>query len=206
MSRVTLVLGLAALMARASPGHAQDLSPVPVRLHSGSVSLNGTSNLRAFACQSSKVDAQITIDRDTVSVAAHAQPFQVHVAVQVALTSLDCGVAGIGRDLVHTLHGDVDPLIIYTLDSYDIVAGSAATDSVRANTISTLTVAGVEKSVSMLVSGHRLADGRIEASGSLLVKMSDFGVAPPRLFFGTLRVRDAITIHFDLTTEAVKAH
>ena len=37
--------------------------------------------------------------------------------------------------------------------------------------------------------------------GSYVIRMTDFGVRPPRRFGGLLRVRDQITVHFDVVPD-----
>ena len=38
--------------------------------------------------------------------------------------------------------------------------------------------------------------------GAYVVRMTDFGVTPPRRFGGLLKARDRITVHFDIALDA----
>ena len=42
------------------------------------------------------------------------------------------------------------------------------------------------------------ADGALRVKGSKEILMSDFGVRPPTLMMGTLKVRDRVVVNFDV--------
>jgi hypothetical protein len=41
-------------------------------------------------------------------------------------------------------------------------------------------------------------NGTVTLKGTKLLKMTDYGVKPPSLMFGTMKVADAVTVSFDL--------
>ncbi|MFI5219144.1 MAG: YceI family protein [Bacteroidia bacterium] len=59
-----------------------------------------------------------------------------------------------------------------------------------------LTIAGVTKSVDMQVKVFMQEHERLAFEGSQIIKMTDYGVAPPTAFFGTLKTGDEITLNF----------
>jgi len=61
-----------------------------------------------------------------------------------------------------------------------------------------LSVAGAERSVSMTVKTERLPDGTRRARGTVPIRMTDFGIVPPRPWFGVLRTADKVLIQFEI--------
>jgi polyisoprenoid-binding protein YceI len=61
-----------------------------------------------------------------------------------------------------------------------------------------LTIAGVERSITIAVEGQRLSNGVLRARGSLPIRMTDYGVKPPRPWGGLLRTADKVVIEFEI--------
>ena len=59
-----------------------------------------------------------------------------------------------------------------------------------------LSIAGVTKVVDMAVTATSTAHRSVTFEGSKAIKMTDYGIAPPRALMGTLKTGDEITIHF----------
>ena len=64
-----------------------------------------------------------------------------------------------------------------------------------------LTVAGVRRGGDFVVSGNHMAESRVRAKGSVTIRMTDHGINPPRRLLGLVRVRDQLTVQFDLMLE-----
>ena len=62
-----------------------------------------------------------------------------------------------------------------------------------------LTVAGTTKTISLTASGKMDGNGTLTFTGSKALKMTDYNVEPPELFFGTLVTADDVTIIFEAT-------
>jgi polyisoprenoid-binding protein YceI len=61
-----------------------------------------------------------------------------------------------------------------------------------------LTIAGKEKEIDISGTGTVDGNGTVRMKGSKQFKMSDFGVKPPSLMLGTMKVGDMVTVSFDL--------
>jgi polyisoprenoid-binding protein YceI len=198
-----MAVGLAGLMIGAPTARAQQASGRDtIHLRSGLLTLRGTSNLRAFSCTTASMLAVASMNRHTGFATSPDSPFAVQVLVTIPIKSLDCKPNGINASLFRSLRGEQFPAITYRLGSYDFLALAEASDSMIARTVGTLSVAGKDKLVPMVVSGRRTGDGGVGATGSLTVNMTDFGVVPPTLFLGLIHVRNPITIQFDLIADA----
>lgn len=63
-----------------------------------------------------------------------------------------------------------------------------------------LTIAGTKKPVTVTAEGKRTGD-TLRLKGSRSLMMSEFGVQPPVLMMGAIKVADKVTVHFDLVAK-----
>ena len=94
------------------------------------------------------------------------------------------------------------PEILYKLASY---APSKSKDGgvLTVETKGELTINGRTKTVPIGMEFVRSTEG-LRARGAYALKMSDYGIAPPKLMLGTIKVRDPVTVRFDLTIPAIR--
>jgi polyisoprenoid-binding protein YceI len=71
--------------------------------------------------------------------------------------------------------------------------GTAFTGTVRGN----LTIAGETKAVSIAISGNT-AQNKLKVNGKVNLKMTQFGMEPPRAMLGTIKAGDEITVNFEV--------
>jgi polyisoprenoid-binding protein YceI len=64
--------------------------------------------------------------------------------------------------------------------------------------VGTLTIAGQQKAIEMLVKTDRGAGGNAAATGTQAILMTDFGIKPPVFMLGTLRTGNKVTVSFKL--------
>ena len=62
-----------------------------------------------------------------------------------------------------------------------------------------LTMAGETKKISIKAIGKITKSGDYQLKGSVVLKMTDYGMKPPTAFFGTMKTGDAVTVKFDTT-------
>lgn len=116
--------------------------------------------------------------------------------VRVPVVALRTGIDGRDRDMRRMLDAERFPEIRYTIST---VEPSFASVSERSDVLLTirgvLGIRDVERSVTFL-GRLRLRDGRLWARGETTIKMTDFGITPPRRFF--LAVENELMLAFDL--------
>ena len=123
-------------------------------------------------------------DRDTTVVTA-----------TVPVAALDCGVARMNLHLRETLHAERFAAIEFRAP-VTLPADLTAAEEVRVDGV--LTLAG--RSRPLVVHAVASRDGtRWRVRGERTLVLSDFDLRPPRRFGGLLRVRDQVTVHFDVT-------
>ena len=59
-----------------------------------------------------------------------------------------------------------------------------------------LTIAGVKNVIQFSVKGKELANNQIEIIGSKTLKMTDYGIKPPKALMGALTTGDEVTVDF----------
>jgi polyisoprenoid-binding protein YceI len=108
--------------------------------------------------------------------------------------SIDCGIGKMNKHLRKALKSGEFPVIRFDLDIYDVTPGDEGI-GVRAE--GTLTIAGVSRPVELRVDVGR--DGEaLRVTGMKPINMEDYGVEPPSLMLGTLRVDKQVHVAFDV--------
>ena len=170
----------------ATGASAQMALPGNLSLSSSSkVWFDGTSNVKNFSCSAKKLDMDVVSD-----VEATPEKIAKSASLSIPVAQIDCGNGTMNDHMRDALKADKNPTIAWKLSSYR-VDGTAVVIS------GTLTIAGRENPVELRGSG--VADkGTITFKGTKALRMTDFGVKPPSLMFGTMKVADPITVSFDL--------
>ena len=195
MRVLTRTIGMALVLGAAATVGAQGAARATVAPTS-KLWIEGTSNVHAWKCEASPLDAAIDIDALGPQFAAAVPKALKKVTVKVPVKSLKCGHGKMDDNLYKALNADKNSEISYVMTGFESVAGEGNAFTLK--TTGTLTIAGTEKTVAMDVAGLRLADGTVKATGALAVKMTTFGVKPPSAMFGTIKTGDEVTVKFEL--------
>ena len=194
---VLLLTFLGRFMA-AQPGtHPAGLKAAAVRIPVRADSrlwLEGSSNVRDWTCRATSIDA--TIEVDDVQTAEKNRSVKA-VAVKVPVRMLKCGDRHMEAHVYSALKAPPAPATNYITAKFDSLA-QAGLAGEPLETTGQVTVAGVERTVRMTVRSERLPDGSYRARGSVPIKMTDFGIKPPRPWGGILRTADKVVIQFEI--------
>lgn len=200
--RAFLPLMVVGAVHLALPAHA---AGVPVRLGPGStLQLTGTSNVHDYESATTATTVSITL-RPGSAASSGPKGFAGLVRgsairtvdVKVPVRSLHSPRKGLDANLYKALKADANPTIDVHLDRYTPAGGKATGDTIHVSASGTITISGVKKPLTL---DARLAhgDGGTWVIGTHTLRMSEFGVKPPRMMMGTLRVRDPVTIRYRL--------
>lgn len=179
-----------------------------LRLQPGGAStltVEGTSTLHDWKVRSGTIAGFVEIapeflsDPSLASVAAlreGGKPPLVRVTVPVGdLESTEGG--RMDKVMLQALKAKAHPEIRYELERAVLPAGAApAAGPFNLDTRGRLTVAGVTREIAMPVTVARSAGGEVTVKGKTPLRMSDFGIDPPRALLGTIKSGDAITVSF----------
>lgn len=197
----TLLIVSAALVVTAGAAPAQEKSAtlrLPVRADSR-LWLEGSSNVKDWTCKATAMEALIAIDaasadsRDDATVAKSLRGVDVIVPVRM----LKCGDRHMEANMYTALRAPKPPAVGYIIADFELKP-SLSGDSLSVQATGTMSVAGAERAVSMMVKTERLPDGTRRARGTVPIRMTDFGIVPPRPWFGVLRTADKVLIQFEI--------
>lgn len=177
---------------RVSEGQAS-IGQIPVRADSR-LWLEGSSNVRDWTCKATVMEA--TIELDDAKTEAQGRTVRA-VSVRVPVRLLKCGDRHMEAQMYTALKAPRLPELTYITALFDRIPQAAASgETVTAS--GQLTVAGVERTVTMTVRSERLPDGSYRARGTVPILMTDFGIKPPRPWGGILRTADKVLIQFEI--------
>ena len=164
----------------------------PLSLQPGSrVWVDGTSTARAWHCESTR--AVGTAPASTIELAQLGSVSGASVTVPVA--TLDCRNNTMNGHMRNALKADAAPQIRFRATSVQVTPTSA--DAGTAEMEGTLSIAGADRPVTINATVAR-ENGQIRVRGTKRINMTEWGVRPPSLMLGAMKVAPAATIGFDV--------
>ncbi len=157
--------------------------------------VEGTSTIRSFSCTANTIVALVdTRAENAIPLLLVGEKAVAAVDVKVPAEQLDCGNGTMNDHMWTALKATENPRILFRMSTYAIARGAGA---VTGTLTGTLELGGVKKPVTITAVGK--AEGEmLRVTGSYPVLMSDYGLTPPSLMFGRIKVDDRVTVKFDL--------
>lgn len=148
--------------------------------------VQGDSTVRAFTCNATEISSVLntTDNRDVASLISNA-------TVTIPVGKLDCANGKMNDHMRKALKAAENPNIEFVLKSYK-VDGPAAVLS------GTLKMAGVIRDVEIMGSAAEEGDV-IRVKAQKQIAMKEWGIKPPSLMMGAMKVKDVVTVGFDVT-------
>ncbi|MEX2569963.1 MAG: YceI family protein [Gemmatimonadota bacterium] len=162
--------------------------------------IDGTSTLRSFTCEAETLSggvvpkgaaAELSLDRLGEAVGS--------AEAVVPVAALECGNGTMNDHMRKALKADENPQIRFALSSYEVGPMNGANRSVTL--VGGLTIAGQEKPVTFHGTATQEPSGAMRVVGSTEIVMTEYGMKPPRLMLGTLRVGDRVTVNYDVVVK-----
>ena len=178
-----------AVMAATPRAVALDLQPTS-RLW-----ISGTSTVRSFECSATAFDANVESVPGATTAVLAGEKAVTAVEIRVNTERLDCKNGTMNEHMLKALKAKTNPTIVFTLASYDLAKQA---DVVRVTLNGTLAMGGVEKPVSMTVNASEGASGMLHVVGTHELRMTEWGLKPPTLMLGTMKVDERVKVGFDL--------
>ena len=200
-----MVVGMLIPIGRASNAVAENAAlPLPLSLGTGSVLwLEGTSTLHDF--ESKTTQSSLTLTRDPgAKLAPGVAGLEALVRgagvrgldLEVPVMTLRSEKSGIDKNLWKALKASEHPTIWFHLAKYSIV-GPTTADTLMIHAEGTLNIAGVQRPDTLDAKAYHSPHG-VWLVGSEPLLMSNFGIKPPKMMLGTLRVADRIVVRYRL--------
>jgi polyisoprenoid-binding protein YceI len=159
----------------------------PLSFQSGSrVWVTGTSTVRSWRCESTQVTG--TAQGEGTEL---AQVAQSRGEITIPLSSLDCRNGTMNGHMRTALKAGENPTLRFRATTVAVTPQGAA------RMTGPLTIAGQTREVTINGTAAR-ENGKLRVTGSKQLTMTDYGVTPPRLMAGTMRVHAPVTIGFDV--------
>jgi polyisoprenoid-binding protein YceI len=158
---------------------------------------DGTSTVRDWTCAAPQVDVVVDAAANATTEVLGGRKAVRAVQLTVPVARLDCnGNRRMNEHMLKALHSEQHAQIAFALSSYELTAGAAGAPASGTLT-GTLTLNGQAKPISFPVE-FAAAGAALRVQGSYALKMTDWGVAPPTLMLGALKVGEVVTVRFDL--------
>lgn len=192
MRQTFLKLMLAALTA-APASAAQRLALQP----ESRLWIEGDSTLHTFSSTATVLDIQAVLAQDPPSALQRGGLTALTVKVPVA--KMESGEKGLDKNMRNALKADANPDISFELSGYEVEPG--AEGGAVAKAAGFLTIAGARKETA--VEGRvELTPAGLRVRGGKTFLMSEYGVKPPTLMMGMIKVKDQVSVKFDLLFKA----
>lgn len=190
----------AGMLAPAARTAAVTTAAAPLRLALQPESrlwFRGSSTVRDFECQATTLDGTFAIELATSQVDVAALGNAVaDVALDIPVARIDCGNGTMNDHMRKALNAEERPMIHFRYDGHEVSPDPDGTAGVRIN--GRLTINGQERVVTMDARAVAEDGETLRVVGNYELDMTEYGVKPPRLMLGTLKVHDNVTVHFDL--------
>jgi polyisoprenoid-binding protein YceI len=171
------------------------------------LTLTGDSTLHPFSSRSTALTLTDELDAKRVASAKAAfndvfgavlhkgalQKFDLSVPVK----SLKSKESGLDKNMYKALKADENPDIVFHLSGYEVTPSTVSHEAGHIKADGTLTIAGQTKPVVLEAEGIPDQDV-LQVKGRYTLLMSDYGIKPPTMMMGTIKVRNPVVIEYDL--------
>lgn len=160
--------------------------------------LEGTSTLHDFTITANNIKSSISFE-SSMNENNSLEEFKItYLKLIVPIWKLDSGNESMDENMQEALSAEVNPNIVFALISPVVFSFDNVIDSITINATGNLTVAGTIKSVDLNITVVKQSENEFEFKGEIKLLMTDFGVEPPSMFFGTMNTGNEITVKFEM--------
>lgn len=157
--------------------------------------IDGTSTIRSFTCRAGEVNAVVEVNgANAIPGLLTGEKDVKAVQVTVPAEKMDCGNGKMNDHMRNALKVAENPTITFTLKDYDVTKNA---DGISGTINGTLDLGGVKKPISLQATGAN-EGGMLHVNGVYELKMTEYGLKPPTLMFGRIKVGETVKVGFDL--------
>lgn len=183
----------------ASAGAQTSRSPrVFDALPGSSLTIRGSTTVGArWHCSASDIKSRVAVATridDDQSVLPDVRGVTIHVPV----ADLRCQSGPMERAMRKALKADRDTAALIIGGRFEIPDDVGPSNASERDLVGALRVAGTERNVSLRATIEYQADSSLRVRSIVPLTLASFGIVPPRVLFGMVRARDAITVDVDL--------
>jgi polyisoprenoid-binding protein YceI len=118
------------------------------------------------------------------------------VSLNVSPARIDCRNGTMNEHTLKALKANANPQITFRSTSFEMLPGEGEHATVRAR--GQLTMAGQSKAVTIEGTASQLANGAVQFRGSFPLMMREWGMSPPSLMLGTIKVGNRVVVNYDV--------
>ena len=197
---------LAATSARTAAQNSHSSSPsaspaasldVLEALPGSSLTIRGSTTIGArWSCHASGVESRVAV----AGVPSHPSPIPDvrGVSIYVKVAALRCQSTLMERSMRHAMRADRDTAAQYIRGLFEIYDEVRPEHPNEAHLAGALKVAGIERNVYLKARVTPQPGGALHVESVVPMTLSAFDIEPPRVLWGAVRARDAITVEVDL--------
>jgi polyisoprenoid-binding protein YceI len=157
--------------------------------------IDGTSTIRSFTCKAGEVNALVEVNgANAIPSLLTGEKGVKTVQVTVPAEKMDCGNGKMNDHMRNALKVTENPTITFNLTNYDVTKNA---EGISGTINGTLDLGGVKKPISLQATGAN-EGGMLHVNGVYELKMTDYGLKPPTLMFGRIKVGETVKVGFDL--------
>jgi polyisoprenoid-binding protein YceI len=157
--------------------------------------IDGSSSIRSFSCKAAEVNAVVeAASSNAVSQVLTGDKDVKTVQVTVPAERLDCGNGTMNEHMRKAIKLTEHKSIEFRLADYDI---SKNADGVAGTINGTLFLGGVTKPITLKAEG-KSEGGMLHVTGSYDLDMTEYGLKPPTVMFGRIKVGKTVKVNYDL--------
>jgi len=157
--------------------------------------IDGTSSIRSFSCKAGEVNAVVEASGpNAIQQLLAADKGVKTVSVTVPAEQLDCGNGTMNEHMRKAIKLSEHKTIEFRLADYDVAKNS---DGVAGTIRGTLLLGGVTKPITLKAEG-KPEGGMLHITGVYELNMTEYGLKPPTLMFGRIKVGQTVKVNYDL--------
>lgn len=158
--------------------------------------INGTSTVRAFQCSATAFETKVESSAPGAVSAVVAGTKAVTSAELVVPTAkMDCNNGTMNEHMLKALKAKDNPTITFRISTYELTKAGNGVDGTAKGE---LTLGGVTKPITVTAHATQEPGGVLRVTGSQDIRMTEWGLKPPTLMLGTLKVNELVKVSFDL--------
>ena len=157
--------------------------------------IDGTSTVRSFTCKAGEVNAVVEANGpNAIPQLLTGEKGVNAVRVTVPSERMDCGNGTMNEHMRKALKVAENRTIEFRLTDYDVTHGA---EGIAGTINGTLSLGGVTKPITMKAEG-KPDGGMLHITGAYDLDMTDYGLKPPTLMFGRIKVGQTVKVKYDL--------
>ena len=186
-----MMVGLLPLLLGARPVSDGGMNLLP----ESKLWVGGTSSVRGWECKATTFSATIESAANAAATVLAGEKAVGAVDLTVPVEKLECGNGQMNGHMRKALKMEEHAQIAFRLTSYEL---NRSNDSLLVTMAGALTLGGTEKPIEMVALATPAPDGALRVAGTYGLKMTEYGLKPPTLMFGRIKVHDLVKIGFDI--------